>query len=282
MRLLVLLLLVASAASAAGTKRALVVGVSRDVDGHALPNGGIRAEGDATKVAEALKPFGFGVQTLAGVVTQREFLDALGALTCQTKSQDLLLVYFAGHGDETPDVEPKDETVDHKDEILQFSDGWLNTDALHPAWKTSASGSLIVSFADACHSGSGAWKKALESTERSTQKSTLRTFAEAVLGPPPILIRRAWAPPCAVPSTLSTRILHLGAVGDTGETPAPSSGGFFTRAFLEVVKGGPTSSTYRQLRLDIVSACTRCSAVPPFQFVPAGNGADLLKPFDLP
>ncbi len=91
-----------------GTYRALIIGIQNYNDPE-IPDLDTPLN-DANQMAEVLeKKYGFTVETLLdGQATKKAIYDSLRRLTAKAKSQDSILIYYAGHGD-----------VDR-----QYNDGW--------------------------------------------------------------------------------------------------------------------------------------------------------------
>jgi len=144
-------------------------------DGLAGPNGGGRVLGlytgiteyrdqgrlygcadDARLLAEAMRASRLqdeGDQLVLpdGLSTRDAFLGGLAQIASQARPDDVVLIFFSGHGQQAPDRDTGDE-LDGLDETLVLYDGSLTDDEVVRAIDAIGAGTVILAI-DACHSG---------------------------------------------------------------------------------------------------------------------------------
>lgn len=91
------------------------------------------------------------VLLLNGDATTSNFIAALNAISNVATPNDLLLIFYSGHGSQWGDVYPIDE-MDGLDEALCFIDRDMTDDSLATLLNNVSVGQLLV-FVDACYSG---------------------------------------------------------------------------------------------------------------------------------
>jgi hypothetical protein len=84
--------------------------------------------------------------------TRLEVTKAINKAAQELASGDILLLTYAGHGSQVPDV--NGDEVDGYDETWVLHDGLLPDDTMYSALSQFSSGVRIVVFSDSCHSGS--------------------------------------------------------------------------------------------------------------------------------
>jgi hypothetical protein len=86
-----------------------------------------------------------------GLATRDGFLSGVAQLAQRARPEDVVVVFFSGHGQQTPDGEDGDE-LDGLDETLVLHDGSLTDDEVVGALDAIGAGTVILAV-DACHSG---------------------------------------------------------------------------------------------------------------------------------
>lgn len=86
-----------------------------------------------------------------GLATRAAFLSGLEQLARRARPEDVVLVFFSGHGQQLPDTGDHDE-LDDLDETIVLHDGWLTDDDVVAALAGVNAGTVILAI-DACYSG---------------------------------------------------------------------------------------------------------------------------------
>jgi len=132
------------------TQKALLVGVNDYKDKTYDLMG---TQKDVRKINKLFSSWGFDIDELYGSKSL-EFQDKLLNLANTLKSDDVLVIYFSGHGSFTKDYNG-DEISDNRDEILVFSDGIQNLymldDTIDKILEKIKARKLII--IDSCYSG---------------------------------------------------------------------------------------------------------------------------------
>ena len=85
------------------------------------------------------------------LATRAGFLAAIAQMAEQAGPNDVALIFFSGHGQQTPDEEDGDE-LDGLDETIVFHDGSMTDDEFVTAVSSINAGRVIVAL-DSCHAG---------------------------------------------------------------------------------------------------------------------------------
>ncbi|MBX3275710.1 MAG: caspase family protein [Sandaracinaceae bacterium] len=85
-----------------------------------------------------------------GLATRRAFLDGIAQMAQLARPEDVVLVFFSGHGQQVPD--DGDDELDGLDETIVLYDGSLRDDEVVAALSAIRAGTVILAL-DACHSG---------------------------------------------------------------------------------------------------------------------------------
>jgi hypothetical protein len=85
--------------------------------------------------------------------TRRNILDAVDRLLRDSRSGDVAVLTYSGHGTWVPDRGESDESVDNRDEALYVYDGLLLDDELRAAVRGTPAGVMFTLIIDACHTG---------------------------------------------------------------------------------------------------------------------------------
>jgi len=171
------------------------------------------AEADVDRIDRLVAPRGFLPLTLkTSRATAGAVQDHLRWAARTTRSGDLFLFYFAGHGQRCPD-RSGDES-DGFDELLLAYDRPLTDDELDESWREFSEGVRILVVSDACHSG------------------TNYKF--------PAAPSRIVLPP------MRASLVHLAACRDEESAEAFRGGGAFTIALCRALSS-PFAGDYRDL-----------------------------------
>ncbi|HJL14970.1 MAG TPA: caspase family protein [Sandaracinaceae bacterium LLY-WYZ-13_1] len=86
-----------------------------------------------------------------GLATRDNFLSGIAQMARRAEPEDVVMVFFSGHGQQVADEEGGDE-LDDLDETLVLHDGSITDDDLVQALSSVGAGTVILAV-DACHSG---------------------------------------------------------------------------------------------------------------------------------
>jgi hypothetical protein len=141
-----------SSGSAAGTRRALCVGI----DAYKPPNTLQGCVNDTASWGRVLGALGFKVDKLLDEhATRQAMLDALTAMVRSAQPGDVLVFQYSGHGTQVPD-EDGDEGGQPDEAMVpyDFEDGaFLIDDDLRGVFMQLPAGVNLTCFVDCCHSG---------------------------------------------------------------------------------------------------------------------------------
>lgn len=212
---------------------ALIVGLTR-VDpaaygGKTMSSGCWGAEEDVDRMIRLVSLRGFLALSLkTAEATADAILTRFRYAARMARRGDLVLFYFAGHGQQRPDRDG--DEADGFDELLLAYDRPLDDDELDEIWREFSGGVRLLVLSDSCHSGTnfkfpGGWKR-------------------HPVRPP--ATPRPFLPP------MKASLIHIGASRDQELASAYRGGGAFTMALCRVMdSGGPDG--YRGL-VEAVSA----------------------------
>lgn len=181
--------------------------------GRSLTSGCWGAEADVDRIDRLVAPLGFLPLTLkTSRATAGAVQDYLRWAARTTRFGDLVLFYFAGHGQRRPDANGDED--DGFDELLLAYDRPLDDDELDESWREFPEGVRLLVISDACHSGTnfkfpGGWKR-----------SPVR---------PPSAPRPFLRP-------MKASLVHLGACRDEELATAYRGGGAFTIALCAALQ----------------------------------------------
>ncbi len=160
------------------------LGLNRIDPAHYGTEGALRGcVNDATSMQAIARTAGFDATLLTNEeATSTNLLAFLHGAQNQLASGDTLLVTYAGHGSQVPDLN-HDEAPYDKDDTWCTYDRMVVDDELGEAWSGFAPGVRIVIVSDSCHSATIA--RALELISASLDESTPRNFlAGPLIGDP--------------------------------------------------------------------------------------------------
>ncbi|MFK7985980.1 MAG: caspase domain-containing protein [Sandaracinaceae bacterium] len=86
-----------------------------------------------------------------GLATREAFLEGIRQLAERARPEDVVVVFFSGHGQQRADEEGGDE-LDGLDETIVLYDGSLTDDDVTEALSTIQAGTVVLAL-DACHAG---------------------------------------------------------------------------------------------------------------------------------
>jgi len=87
-----------------------------------------------------------------GLATREAFLAGIAQVAREARPQDVVLVFFSGHGNQTPDATENGDELDRLDETIVLYDSPLTDDELVQALDAIRAGTVILAL-DSCHSG---------------------------------------------------------------------------------------------------------------------------------
>lgn len=212
---------------------ALIVGLTR-VDpaaysGKTMSSGCWGAEEDVDRMIRLVSPRGFLALSLkTAEATAEAVRNRLKHAARMARQGDLVLFYFAGHGQQRPDRNGDED--DGFDELILAYDRPIDDDELDEAWREFPDGVRILVLSDSCHSGTnfkfpGGWKR----------------------GP----VRPPSAPRPFLPP-MKASLIHIGAARDQELASADRGGGAFTISLCRVMERD-ISDGYRGLVAEISS-----------------------------
>ena len=234
----------AGAARAGGQRRALAIGI----DAYATqPLFGCVA--DARSVGAALAGLGFEIRSLFDAeATRRGIETAIDSLFTQSKRGDTVVIHYAGHGTQLPDL--------NQDEGDGFDEAWVPFDYMEGEFFIDddqgklfdcyrAAGIELVLFTDCCHSGT--------STRAAFTPNAPQTRTNSrYLAPPPQALRRfrelrggasRAATGRATPADALGWEIHYSACRDTQSAYEHDGQGDFTRALVGILAGAAQQGT---------------------------------------
>jgi hypothetical protein len=116
-----------------------------------------------------------------GDATHRGILNALDALFRDSRSGDVAVLTYSGHGTSVPDRDS--DEIDNRDEALYAHDGVLLDDELRKAITRLPSGVMLTLIIDACHSGT-ITREVLERSARMDEDVENCPLRERYMPPP--------------------------------------------------------------------------------------------------
>lgn len=188
-------------------------------------------DNDVRKIKYILQMSGFKEGDIINLtkdkLTLKEVRDAFKTLKSRVGPNDLVMVYFTGHGDQIPDkdkVEP-----DSLDEVLVLYDGILIDDEINKLMKGFPLTARKLLIVDACHSGSS--NKMVATHREMLGQMSNKSFRDERTSNKITLNGQS----CTYFTSKSTdnteqNIVYFGACGDNQESKANSEGSYFTTA----------------------------------------------------
>lgn len=221
---------------------------------------------DITSMQNALGVAGFpkeNILNLSGkAITKKDVLDNLTMLAGKAQVNDLVVIYFTGHGDQRKDQTPIEEP-DSLDEVLVMADDYLFDDELNKKLQEFNKHQRIVVLIDACHSGTSIQlidlrtkeeKKDDEMLERRKYKSD-KVFEDEFEKK-----QRINAVSCSLQdyaeNSNGLNLIYYGASADDEEGKSNTQGSFFTQAFAGKFRTFPATwktLDYRSLFCEVAS-----------------------------
>lgn len=232
------------AARAGGQRRALAIGI----DSYSTqPLSGCVA--DARSVGAALAGLGFEIRSLFDAeATRRSIETAIDSLFTQSKRGDTVVIHYAGHGTQLPDL--------NQDEGDGFDEAWVPFDYMEGEFfidddqgklfdRYRAAGIELVLFTDCCHSGT--------STRAAFTRNAPQTRTNSrYLAPPPQALQRfrelrggasRAATGRATPADALGWEIHYSACRDTQSAYEHDGQGDFTRALVGMLASAAQHGT---------------------------------------
>jgi metacaspase-1 len=192
---------------------ALLVGL-RHVDsaayGYDKAKGCEGAEADVDRVSAILNLFIYEKVCLKTEAARADaILDWLKHFSEISQAGDIVVFYFAGHGEQVPDLDG--DELDGRDETVLAYDRPIIDDEFDKIWLTYSPGVRIVMMSDSCHSGTN-YKLAAGSA-----------------------IDLSYAACCSseIAQSMRASLIHFGAARDEAKAVGYLGGGAFTIALSE-------------------------------------------------
>jgi len=234
---------------------------------------------DANDWKEVLESRDFEVRLLLdGEATRKALIGELRRLVGMSRSGDILVFQFSGHGSWIPD-EDGDE-ADSRDEVLCPHDiasgGPLTDDDLHAIFSERQPGARVVLIADSCHSGTVSRFRLTGDSERQghrvrflpprefLSRASLRAIGK-------VERRRAASPPGRRSALLLSGCLETEFSYDAVYRGRPN--GAFTYAAIRALSRLPAGGTY----LDWYSAIRRALPTAEYPQTPTLYGSSAEK-----
>lgn len=112
---------------------------------------------DARMLAEALRASRVQDETDQlvlpdGLATREAFLGGLRQIAERARPEDVVLLFYSGHGQQVPDTDTENRELDGLDETLVLFDGSLTDDEVVRAIDPIRAGTIVLAI-DACHAG---------------------------------------------------------------------------------------------------------------------------------
>jgi len=157
------------------------LGLNRINPAHYGTDGALRGcVSDAKSMQQIAQKTGFATTLLLNEeATSKRLFAFLKDAQRQLESGDMLLITYAGHGSQVPDLN-HDEAPDGKDETWCTFDRMVVDDELGEAWSRFATGVRIVLVSDSCHSATIA--RQLELIAHATELQEKRSLVEMNIG----------------------------------------------------------------------------------------------------
>src|SRR6185503_10044779 len=133
--------------------KSIHIGVNQLDPAHYGFDGKLRAcENDAKSMRTIASSLGYeSTLLLTDEATSTNVMKALSTAAEDLNAGDILLLTYAGHGSQVPDVNGDED--DRLDETWCLYDRMLLDDELYRLWSQFKSGVRIVMVSDSCHSG---------------------------------------------------------------------------------------------------------------------------------
>lgn len=87
-----------------------------------------------------------------GLATREGFLAGLRQIAQQARPEDVVVIFYSGHGNQVPDTDTQNRELDVLDETIVLYDGALTDDEVVRAIDPITAGTVVLAI-DACHSG---------------------------------------------------------------------------------------------------------------------------------
>jgi len=240
-----LLLLLVSAVSVAGTQRALLIGVS-DYQANLTPLAGAR--NDVLLIRELLKyQYNFDESNIEIMLdeqaTRAQIFAAIRALSERAAVDDIVFIHFSGHGSQAPDTNG-DEQDGFDETILPYDSRTpgiadITDDELNSLIGGFRSESIIIVL-DSCHSGTGTRSGPSRVSQRWVAPDTRRELYES------IATRQVLTLPISEKHVFFAAAQDFESELDGPFGPDNMRLGLFTAAMVGVLANSPANVTPRQ------------------------------------
>jgi hypothetical protein len=261
------------------TGTSIHLGLNRIDPGHYGTEGALNGcVNDAQSMQEIAQKAGFKTTLLLNEeANSKQLFGLLDKAERELKSGDTLLITYAGHGSQVPDLN-HDEKLDDKDETWCAFDRMIVDDELAEAWSRFRAGVRIVVVSDGCHSATIAREMAKISlkTERADKRNLLAMKRGPLLGDgsggTPILAYRALPEEFAAEANekhrdfyaqiqtvtrgventpIAASVITLAACQDEQTAGDAADHGLFTRNLLKTWKDGKFAGGYEDFLNEI-------------------------------
>jgi hypothetical protein len=244
-------------------------------------------ENDARAMKQLAERLGFEATTLlTKEATSTRVLSELYRVAQQLVSGDTLLVSFAGHGAQVPDLHMEED--DGYDETWVLYDRMMLDDELYNVWSKFKAGVRIILVSDSCHSGTVSRVAEFDTIATSVYKDNglFRSLAPqdalaAFENDKELYECVKYAIPRNIQRDITASVLLLSGCQDNQLSSDGVRNGLFTSKLLATWNGGNYSGTYRAFHAQIKSQMPSIQT-PNYYWVGAVN--DLFeqeKPFSI-
>lgn len=222
------------------TGYAIAVGVER-ILGEEVPGVGTAGSGtDARAIHRMLGRLGFQAENMTLLITEAAtrgaVLGALQDMSARVQAQDLLVVYFSGHGGQRVDADPGDED-DLMDETIVCYDGSILDDELLVVFQRFPASTRMVFINDACNSGT---THHIFNVVGSSSNKDVPLEHSFIMAYDPFDVERFDA-------TLKAQLIYFGGASDGTDAQGGPAGGLFTKALRTTMTIPERSGSYGQL-----------------------------------
>lgn len=222
----------------------MVIGVER-LKGQTHPDRATSGSGnDARGLAELLIRKGFAPERVTTLITEQAtrtaFKDELTRLADNARPQDLVVLYFSGHGGRQTDRTPWDDEEDDWDETLVLYDGSFLDDDIYGLLLRFPAGCRLVFINDACNAGTTYKFNALHAYVRQVENRSTNAPIMAFQGETEHKQFRA-------------QMIYMGGSRDGESARGDEDGGRYTRLMLQFMGHPIQPRSYRELHERIVN-----------------------------
>lgn len=216
---------------------------------------------DVETIKSLLESFGFKQNNISLLaekeVRRNEVLNELKRLSELSKKNDIVFIYFTGHGDQLPERKRGNE-VDSLDEVMVLTDDYFVDDDFEVALSKFNKGQQVVVVIDACHSGttmkfigdSELFDKKEYRLQRLRSLSTKNFFGNGLKSSQ--ILNNCRLQNIQITNS-NANLIYFGASADNEEAKANSSGSYLTNAINTVLRPFPPRPglNYRSLFCEV-------------------------------